>query len=284
MARILLVGTATLDMVFGLAHHPHADEEMRAASLRTNRGGNAANSAVVLSRLGHAPEFLGVLADAAEAAVIAHDFDVHGVIYARCPRLPGRPPTSSIYLSAGQRSIVHYRDLPELAVPDVRGLDLSTCDWLHCEGRNVDVLAELLADVRRRYPALPVSLELEKPRPGIERLFGLANLLLCSRGFARHHGHEQPQEFLRWMTAQAPAARLTLAWGEAGAYGLTPDGGEICHAPALPVPTPKDTLGAGDTFNAGVIDALLAGCALPQALTRACALAGRKCMMEGFDL
>lgn len=283
MARILLVGTATLDLVFGLDHHPGADEEMRAASLRTVRGGNAANTAVVLARLGHVPEFLGVLADAAETAVITHDFDTRGVRHARCPRLPGKPPTSSIYLSSGQRSIVHYRDLPELAVEQVLGLDLSGCDWLHCEGRNVEVLAALLADVRRRYPALPISLELEKPRPGVAQLFGMANLLLCSRGFAQHHGYGSPQDFLRWLSAQAPSARIILAWGEAGAYGLTP-GGDICHAPAMPIEAPKDTLGAGDTFNAGVIAALLDGAALPQALARACELAGRKCKIEGFDL
>ena len=29
MSRILLVGTATLDLVFELDHHPEADEEMR---------------------------------------------------------------------------------------------------------------------------------------------------------------------------------------------------------------------------------------------------------------
>lgn len=283
MARILLVGTATLDLVFGLGHHPGADEEMRAVSLRTVRGGNAANSAVVLARLGHAPEFLGVLADAAETAVITHDFDSRGVRHARCPRLPGKPPTSSIYLSGGQRSIVHYRDLPELASEHVLGLDLANCDWLHCEGRNVEVLAELLMDVRRRYPALPISLELEKPRPGIERLFGMADLLLCSRGFAQHHGYDSPDGFLCWLSPQAPDARLTLAWGEAGAYGLAP-GDDVCHAPATLIEVPKDTLGAGDTFNAGVIAGLVAGETLPQALARACELAGRKCRVEGFDL
>ena len=49
MAHVLLVGTATLDLVFALDHHPAADEEMRAQRLRICRGGNAANSAVVLA-------------------------------------------------------------------------------------------------------------------------------------------------------------------------------------------------------------------------------------------
>ena len=39
MSHILLVGTVTLDLVFGLEHYPQPDEEMRASSLRTCRGG-----------------------------------------------------------------------------------------------------------------------------------------------------------------------------------------------------------------------------------------------------
>lgn len=283
MTRILLVGTATLDLVFGLDHHPGADEEMRARSLRTCRGGNAANTAVVLSRMGHAPEFLGTLADAPGTVVIEHDFTAHGVSFTHCPRLPGVPPTSSIYLSGAARSIVHYRDLPELDAATFRALDLSDYGWLHFEGRNVTALAEMLAHARTHYPGLPVSLELEKVRDGIEALYGGADLLLCSRGFARHHGFDEPRAFLQWMAERAPAAMVTVAWGEDGAYGLAP-GLAACHAPAMKLPAIRDTLGAGDTFNAGMIDAGMRRLPLEDALAQACALAGRKCAMAGFEL
>ena len=283
MAQILLVGTATLDLIFGLERHPHPDEEMRAHSLRICRGGNAANTAVVLSRLGHAPEFLGVLADAPETTLIEGDFAAHGVGCRRCPRKPGNAPTSSIYLTGSRRSIVHYRDLPELDAQDVTALDFSGCDWLHFEGRNVEQLAHMLSHIRGAYATLPVSLELEKPRDGIGALFGLADVLLCSRGFARHYGNGGPHAFLTWMQQRAPGATIVLAWGEGGAYGLVP-GGQPCHAPAMPPSEVVDALGAGDTFNAAMIDSLVAGASLQQALTRACALAGRKCGMTGFAL
>lgn len=281
MARILLVGTATLDLVFGLDHQPGADEEMRAQSLRICRGGNAANTAIVLSRLGHDVEFLGVLADAPETAVIERDFAAHGVAFEHCPRLPGRPPTSSIYLSAGKRSIVHYRDLPELGAQVLTQRDLAGCDWLHFEGRNLAALSEMLQNVRDRYPALPVSLELEKPRSGIEAVFGYADLLLCSRGFALHHGRRAPQDFLHWMAGYAPQATVIVAWGEDGAYGQVPVG-PVHHAPAIAIAQAVDTLGAGDTFNAGMLDALARALPLERALADACVLAGRKCEVQGF--
>jgi len=283
MARILLAGTATLDLVFGLNHHPGTDEEMRAQSLRTCRGGNAANTAVVLGGLGHQAEFLGVLADAPETAVIERDFAAHGVTFANCPRLPGRPPTSSVYLTAGNRSIVHYRDLPELDAGTLLSLDLAAYDWLHLEGRNVEVLAEALPCLRNRFPSLPVSLELEKPRKGIEALYTQADLLLCSCGFALHHGHEAAESFLQWMSGNAPHAMITAAWGAAGAYGRSADG-RIVHAPAMRLERVVDALGAGDTFNAGIIDALLGKLSLQEALVYGCSLAGRKCTVEGFDL
>jgi ketohexokinase len=283
MARILLVGTATLDMVFRLDHYPGPDEEMRAQSLRTGRGGNAANTAVVLAGLGQSVEFLGVLADAPETAVIERDFMAHGVEFKQCPRLQGKPPTSSIYLCQGLRSIVHYRDLPELDATAFMQLDLGSYDWLHLEGRNVPQLTTMLAHVRERFPRTRVSLELEKPREGIGTLFAQADLLLCAQGFSRHYGYDDPRNFLQWMQSLAPRATLAVAWGMEGACGMTADG-VLCHAPSLRVEQVVDTLGAGDTFNAGMIDACIKGMPLQEALEYGCNLAGRKCSIEGFDL
>jgi ketohexokinase len=283
VSRILVVGTATLDLVFGLDHYPDADEEMRACSLRTCRGGNAANTAVVLAGLGHAPEFLGVLADAPETAVIERDFVAHGVGFRYCPHLAGRPPTSSIYLSGDRRSIVHYRDLPELDAKYLTGIDLGLYDWLHFEGRNVPQLIVMMAYARTAFPALKISLELEKPREGVSALLGQADLLLCSRGFAKHHGFDRPPDFLRWMHGHAPQATITAAWGANGAYGLDTHK-DLFHFSALDVPHMVDTLGAGDTFNAGMIDAYVKEGSLQQALAHGCTLAGKKCAVEGFDL
>lgn len=283
MAGILLVGTATLDLVFGLSHHPHADDEMRAQSLRTVRGGNAANSAVVLSQLGHAAEFLGVLAAAPETSVIAEDFERHGVAFTHCPRLPGKPPTSSIYLSGDTRSIVHYRDFPELSAQAIEAVDLKGCDWVHFEGRNIAATQAMMEHVRSLRPDLPMSLELEKPREGIAALFGLADLLICSSGFAKHSDSAKPDEFLRWMKQRAPQARIVLASGERGAYGSdAPD--TIHHAAAMPPDRMVDTLGAGDTFNAAIIHAALAKASMPAMLGAACRLAGAKCGVHGFAL
>jgi len=284
MANMLLVGNVALDIIYRLERYPREDEEIRAQGLRVSRGGNAANTAVVLAQLGHRCAFAGVLADAPETAVIEQDFSHYGVDYSGCPCLPGRPPISSVYLSGAGRTIVHYRDLPELTGQHFSSLDISAFDWIHFEGRNVPELLKMLAHARRLRPDVPISLELEKPRDGIENTLTYPSLLICSRGYAQHCGHDEPDAFLGWLQQSAPGADVVVAWGEDGAYGKAADG-QSCHSAAFPpAGGVVDTLGAGDTFNAGLVDALACGVGLAGALESACALAGRKCGIDGFHL
>lgn len=284
MANVLLVGTATIDIIYRLDRYPNEDDEVRAQNLRMSRGGNAANTAVILSQLGHHCSFVGVLADAPESAVIEQDFLRHDVDYSGCMRLPGRPPTSSIYLSGSGRTIVHYRDLPELTADQFSAVDIALFDWIHFEGRNVPELLKMFERVRRERPELPFSMELEKPRDGIEAVMHWPALLLCSQGYARHCGYDTPDGFLQWLSLTAPQAEILVAWGDAGAYGMDSANG-LVHSPAFPASGAMiDTLGAGDTFNAGLINARLKGEGLQAALNAACKLAGAKCGVEGFDL
>lgn len=281
--QILLVGTATLDIVYALDQYPAEDGEVRAQGLRVCRGGNAANSAVVLAQLGQNCSFAGALAEAPETAVIAQDFARFGVDVSNCSRAPGRPPTSSIMLAPASRTIVHYRDLPELTAAQFARIDLAPFGWVHFEGRNVPELRCMLAQARAQQPQAVISLEVEKPRDGIEQLFGLADVLIFSRGYAQQCGHVDAPAFLAHMHETAAQADIVVAWGEAGAYGIRRTG-EYSHSPACPPPQLRDTLGAGDTFNAGLIAALANGAALAQALQAGCRLAGHKCGIEGFAL
>ncbi len=285
MARILGIGIATLDIINSVAGYPPEDAEVRAAAQRQCRGGNATNTLVVLSQLGHRCAWGGVIAEEPDAARIIDDLTGFGIDLGPVKRTPhGKVPTSYITLNQanGSRTIVHYRDLPEYGYEDFQNIDLTGYDWLHFEGRNIDDTARMLEHAQASQPHTPRSLEIEKARPDIERLFPAATLLLFSRHYAQARGSDDPARFLHDMHQRTPHADLMLAWGEAGAYGVS-RAGQLAHSPAFPPPRIVDTLGAGDTFNAGIIDACLRRLTLSETLESACRLAGRKCGAAGLN-
>ena len=284
MARILGVGIATLDLLFEVDHFPREDEEMRAQNFRVARGGNATNTLVMLAQRGHQCDWAGVLADAAQSALIRDDLARYAIDTTHSVLRPGKPPTSSILLTpSGSRSIVHYRDLPEFAFSDFVNIDLAPYAWLHFEARNILDLEQMLRHARAQRPDLKISLEAEKPRPGLDRLLGLADVVLASQALAEQRGFDQAQVFLQALRKLAPSTLLFAAWGAQGAYALDLQD-TLHHSPAFPPQRIVDSVGAGDAFNAGVIDALLCGLSAPEALEHACRLAGQKCGVHGFQL
>lgn len=285
MRPCLIVGNAVLDIVLGVDHYPAEDEEMRAASRRTALGGNAANTAQVLAGLGYLVGLLATLAPDGDAAELRRLLAEAGVDTRHLVAAEGgHTPVSYILLHAanGSRTIVHHRELAELAFEDFAALPLHDYGWVHFEGRNVATVARMICHLREQGFTGGVSVELEKDRPGIDALLAQADLALCSRALAEARGFGDAGSLLQAMHKQAAQAALTCAWGEAGAWAMGRDG-RLHHCPASVPAKVVDTLGAGDAFNAGMIAALAAGAALPAALAAATDLAGRKVGQIGLS-
>lgn len=284
MGRILAVGNATLDIINVVEEYPKEDQEVRALAQQYRRGGNACNTLTVLRQLGHDCSWAGTLADEPDAAIIRADLDAQQIDCSAVRTVEhGKVPTSYIALSRhnGSRTIVHYRDLPEYAFDDFSRIDLGRFDWIHFEARNITELERMLQHARQSRPELPISLEVEKPRQKIEALFSHADLLLFSKDYAQYCGYHDAESFLQRLHRQEDNTVATCSWGEMGAAAINSQG-ELFHSPAFIPPQVIDTLGAGDTFNAGVIDQLLRKQTLETALIEASRLAGRKCGIHGL--
>lgn len=283
--RILGVGVAAWDIVNEVGVYPAEDAEVRASDQRVSRGGNAANTLSILSQLGHACAWTGTLGDDAPGGLVLQDLERQHIDTRGCVRHPrGSTPVSYVVLSlaTGSRTIVHHRDLPELSAPDFAEIPLAGYDWVHFEGRDPRETAIMIRDCRERLPGVGISLEIEKPRPEMELLLRGSDVLIFSRSYAGSCGYAEPERFLFDQWARTDARLLVLPWGEDGAYAQS-RGGALCFEPARTPPRVRDTLGAGDAFNAGLIDGLLAGLDPPVLLARANALAGHKCGMPGMN-
>ncbi len=282
MANILGIGNATLDIINKVAGYPVEDSEVRTISQSVVRGGNVANTLVILNQLGHNCTWGGVCVNDPFGQQIIADLNSYAINTNYC-RLEsqGSVPTSYVTLNQhnGSRTIVHHRNLPEFSFTDFQAIDLRTFDWIHFEGRNVTEIGKMLARIRQIYPDITISLEVEKPRPNIENLFSQVDYLLFSKIFAQFHTNNAAL-FLQNIH-KFSAANLICAWGVDGAYALD-TAGNISHSSAYPPSKVVDTLGAGDTFNAGIIDSLSKYHNLTTALSHACQLAGKKCGQVGF--
>lgn len=287
--HVLGVGIAAVDVVNLVAEYPAEDAEVRALDQRIVRGGNTANSLAVLRQLGHRCTWAGTLADDAGAALICRDLDRCGIDREQVAIVPdAQTPTSYITLSRtiGSRTIVHYRNLREFDAGDFGAVSLTDLDWVHFEGRVPYETERMIARVRRERPELPISVEIEKPRDGVERLFHGPNLLIFSRVYAQAQSlsgqSPSPAVFLHQRAAECDPELCLLPWGAEGAYGLA-RGGEVVFAPAHRPAAIVDSIGAGDVFNAAAIDGLLRGLSLPELLSHANRIAGHKCGRRGFD-
>jgi ketohexokinase len=126
-----------------------------------------------------------------------------------------------------------------------------------------------------------VSVEIEKPREQLDLLLSGANTYLFSKAFASTQGFDCAASLLQHYRGKIPDALLICTWGEQGAFAL--EDNRLIHAAAPKVSSVIDTIGAGDTFNAGFIHARLKHHDVQTALTKACALAAHKITREGFD-
>lgn len=285
MAKILGIGNAVLDIILTVPHYPHEDEEVRAIKKSMSLGGNVNNTLYVLNQLGHNTAICTTVAADSEAKLLLTGLKERNISTDHIQKfIQGRTPSSFVTLNAqnGHRSIVHYRDLPEVTFDYFAKIEIEEYDWLHFEGRNLDNLPGMLNIAKTFLTNQPISLEIEKPREGIEALIPLANLVIFSHHYAQEKGFNDGQALLSEIQKTTTHSNLVCTWGNQGVWYTSPNG-EVLHTPAEAINPVVDTLGAGDTFNAGLIHHLIEGHSLTESVNQANILAAQKCRQYGLD-
>lgn len=144
---------------------------------------------------------------------------------------------------------------------------------------------------RPKNEKIKMSLELEKKRDENLLLIKYADVAFLGRDFAEILGCNDKKSAiykLRELTASDDRYRnenilLICPWGSDGAAALS-QSGCFSESPVFPPETIVDSLGAGDTFCAGTLSALMTDFNDVQgAIEQGCRVAGYKCGYFGYD-
>lgn len=192
----------------------------------------------------------------------------------------GQTPLSSIWIDQihGERTIVHHRNLDELSLATLQSVDLASYDWLHIEGRNIDTISTYLNEIDAMPCAL--SLEIEKSREGIEDLLIFANHAIVSDHYLQAVGITAEQCLDRFQSIN-PRLKVICTLGDKGLLARDAGHQPIQLDPPM-VEQIVDSNGAGDSFIAGYIHAMLKLADFNSALQFASRLAADKIQHQGM--
>ncbi|CAG8783455.1 20336_t:CDS:2 [Cetraspora pellucida] len=267
--KILAIGSAYEDTILYVDKFPPEDGKQRAQRVEKRRGGNSGNTLTVLSQFTNVDAwFMASMASKEASTPSASHAPVAYIIHAD---------------NTGSRTIINYNSIDELTFDEFQKIFDDTCmrdnssipfNWIHFEGRNAAEEAKMIEyiDTKDWRNNTIISVEFEKPfRRGLEALIDKADVLFFSKVFAEGKGYDHADEFLQIMSPYS------------GAMCFHNPTKKLFSAPALAIPSVVDSVGAGDTFNAGAIYSLSQGMPPESCLRFSCELAGRKCAQIGFD-
>ena len=241
-ARVCVVGSVNMDLVFDVESLPGPGETVLASSLRSAPGGKGGNQAVAAARAGSEVQLVAAVGtDLASEALRAHLRD-NGIGIDGLTALPGPSGTAVIVVDAGAENTIvvapganGHLSLDSQPLRDI----VAACDVLLLQ-LEIPIATALVAARQARSAGATVVVN-ASPAGGepdaLAELAGVTDVLIVNEAEAE-----------RW---HWPVPHLVITRGARGATYRGTDG-------KFDVPTPPveavDTAGAGDVF-AGVLAA-----------------------------
>jgi fructokinase len=250
MSGVLVVGEALVDVV-----------ERSDGTTVEHAGGSAANVAVALARLGRPVQLLTAYADDEHGAALARHLNQSAVGLAGDPHSLARTATSRASLAADGGAAytfdIEWRLNP---VSDLAPVAVHACSIGAVLEPGADDVRRVLEELR---PQATVSYDVNA-RPAVtgegpevvraaEQVAALADLVKASdEDLATLYPGEPVDRCVERLLGLGPTA-VVVTRGRSGATWYAADGRVDVHAADAPV---VDTIGAGDTFGAAILDEL----------------------------
>lgn len=252
----LVIGESLVDVV-------RAADPNGANVVTVHPGGSAANVAVALARLDRPVRFATSFADDAHGRLVSEHLAASGVELAVDPHVVSRTSTATATLDATGAASYAFDlswQLGRVPVdPPPRVVHVSSIGAVLEPGASS--MREALAGLRgRAVVSYDINLRAAVTGAGpeirdrVRELVTSADIVKASdEDLVELFETSDAEQVARDLLERGPAA-VVVTRGAAGATCHLPGGG-FAHADVVPV-TVADTIGAGDTFSAGIIDAL----------------------------
>ncbi|MCJ7633329.1 carbohydrate kinase family protein, partial [Candidatus Bathyarchaeota archaeon] len=284
-SRVLIYGSAAVDMIGTIDTMPKIDEVKYLADVQKFPGGSAANVAIGLRRLGVPVSFVGKLGGDAEGTLLLKEFleegvDVSGIII----EPEKRTVTTFIAVdpSGNKRIFVLGGDNIALTISLP-----SEVDWKKIEENEIIYIGEVFVEVaeliasfaksrRKKVIYRPgTSLITFNPEKVRTTLRNVDVLILNNQGWEalKKYSNENPID----ITKIGPTI-VIITKGSKGCEAYTDN--ESFKIPAFIVNT-FDTTGAGDAFTVGLVSAFLDSKNLKESINEALKVSAIKVMKKG---
>lgn len=266
--KVVALGHATLDHVFGTEEVKLPPAKLRARTYTRRVGGMGAVAALAARAAGAEVAFIGRIGDDPSGDAARERLQGAGIDTRQLRAFPhAQTPVAAVLVDArGERLTCSYRGS---ALPgDASWFDIPPCDAVCTDPRWPPGAARILAEARAR--GIPSVLDGELTEGDIlEALVPLASHAVFSESGLAAWRPDPPERALR-IAVDAGARVAAVTRGERGV--LCWDGKAFLELPSYEVEV-RDTTGAGDTYHGALAAALAEGQALEDALRFAAAAA-----------
>jgi argininosuccinate lyase len=272
MVTLAVIGNINVDLLVWPASEvppPGAERAVERIDLRI--GGAAAIAGAALARLGADPIVAGCVGDDALGAAAVEELGGYGVVTRHVRRIAGSATGTCIAFEAPGRDRSFLISLASLSafepwmVPDeaVEASFVLFCGYFNLPSMRGRPTADLLRRVKEDGGTTLLDTGWdhdgwsETTREEIRLLLPLVDIFVPNEAEAEHlSGEADPLAAARSLTALS-GGWTVVKLGRAGSLAVGP--GESVHRAPAPKVEVVDTTGAGDAFNAGMMNALSAG-------------------------
>lgn len=292
MPDVIVIGDINVDVNLTIPAYPMPGHEAVASSIQMHTGGSAVNTAIALANMDMDVGFIGRIGQDALAAKVLNDLKIAGVDCSYIQVDP-RVSTGLIFIAVtvdGERTMFGARGANAFTEANALEPDyFSNCRWVHLSGYSFlsyhsyqTVLAVL--DLAENSPYTRVSLDIgTEPAlrarsqiieilPRLEVIFpNETEVALLTQGGAIADG-------LAYLLGGGQANAVVTKTGRKGS--ILAVGDKQIKFPAFNINV-KDTTGAGDSFNAGVVMGRLVGLSWEASVALGNALGGLATTQEG---